>query len=686
MSSTYIYPSYYTSMSGAPSLPPDWSQYLWIAVCGGLAAFFMAWGIGANDVANSFATSVGSGTLKLWQAVIIAAIFEFAGALGLGGETTKTISSDISNVSMFNKAPELYMYGMLCALTIAGVWLLVATYFMLPVSTTHSIIGAVMGFSLVYGGYNGVQWNTQQGNFPFSKGLLPVVLSWFFSPIIGGILSSIIFLINRTFILRSKHSTNRAIWSLPILLFITFFINIMFVLAKGAKSFMEKTWPCTKGGPGMFNLTYTDCTALNNAAAWIAACVAVAIGVIFGGIGIWLLKREQERMIAQDTEANQGDVATMKEAWKDDDAAPGESDAKPGSKMVAEYEPYPYPTLKEDANFFQMCYFYTTYIPIAFVQQCKRGLFYDIHVVTRDEAIVMTLKDNCEVFDVKTERIYQYLQVISACCVAFAHGSNDVANAIGPYSAILTVYGTFAVPTSKSDTQVWVFVLGGLGIVIGLMMYGYRIIQQLGKNLLHLTPTRGFSAELAAGLTISLASFYGIPVSTTQIITGCEVGVGLCEGRGGISWKLLLKIFLGWVFTIILALTACAALFSMGGYAPSIIQSDAIAGFRNEMLGAQRNLIKIMQTDNDKWKLDTPWWNGTVTTMPLNGSRLSASLASYSTAVSRLQTSAKAVPYEQVMFYAAKLTALFQEYQVGAYGQINTTALKLAQVLYRPVP
>ena len=197
---------------------------------------------------------------------------------------------------------------MLCALFVAGVWLLVATYYLMPVSTTHSIIGAIMGFSIVYGGGWGVQWNTQRGNFPYSRGLLPVVLSWFFSPLIGAILSSIIFLLNRTLILRSKNSMSRALWSIPFLIFITLFINIMFVLAKGAQSYMDNTWPCVTAYGGMFGLTYTDCSALNNAAAWIAAVVAAGIAVTFG-VGFMLYVRRMVLSSAKNTSPEEGDVA-----------------------------------------------------------------------------------------------------------------------------------------------------------------------------------------------------------------------------------------------------------------------------------------------------------------------------------------------------------------------------------------
>ena len=159
----------------------------------------------------------------------------------------------------------------------------------------------------------------------------------------------------------------------------------------------------------------------------------------------------------------------------------------------------------------------------AVISQCKRGLFFDVHANVDLSAETSAMHDAAEVFDPHTERVYQALQVISACCVAFAHGSNDVANSIGPFSAIYAVYTTHAIPGSSATTPEWMFVLGGIAIMLGLLMYGYNIILQLGVNMLKLTPSRGFSVELAAGLTIALASFFGIPVSTTQIIVGAEV-------------------------------------------------------------------------------------------------------------------------------------------------------------------
>ena len=191
--------------------------------------------------------------------------------------------------------------------------------------------------------------------------------------------------------------------------------------------------------------------------------------------------------------------------------------------------------------------------------------------------------------------------MFSACCVAFAHGSNDVANAIGPFSGIYSTYTSYAVPTGSTSTEKWIFAMGGIGILLGLMTYGYNIIMQLGCRLLKLTPSRGFSAELAAGLTISLASFYGIPVSTTQIIVGCEMGVGLMENvKTGVSWKVFGKTFLGWIWTILLSLAFCAALFSAGAYAPSIIQSNEINQYRTQLYSEASSIYAQIGAVNNR--------------------------------------------------------------------------------------
>eukprot|EP00798_Chlamydomonas_sp_ICE-L_P015706 gene15706-21816_t len=459
---------------------------------------------------------------------------------------------------------------MLCSLTVAGTWLFLATFMKLPVSTTHSIIGAIMGFSLVYGGWTGVLWNEEQGNFPFSKGFLPVVLSWFFSPIIGGILGAIFFSLIKFIILRHDDSTERAVWFLPVVLFITVFIDLMFVLAAGAKDRMQETWPC-KEKQGRFNLMYDDCSDLYSAAAWISAATAAGVAFIGGAIGIPILRQKLTRTFS---------------------IAEGQ--------IVKSKIPLP-PLMWAKPTVWCMVPLRYAAFPVMFIwRQVNFGLFYLIHNAITQSA-VSEMGILAEQFHNHTDRIYEFLQVISASCLAFAHGSNDVANSVGPFSAIFFVYENWGLPGSKTHAPKWIFVFGGVGIVLGLVIYGYHIIKDLGCKHLHLTPSRRFSAELAAGLIISLSSFFGIPVSTTQIITGAGLGVGLCQcgyTPCNVNWKLFAKIFFGWILTIILNLASCACLFSMGAYAPSVIQTQQLRDIRQSIMQNQMLVIRNLNSTN----------------------------------------------------------------------------------------
>eukprot|EP00798_Chlamydomonas_sp_ICE-L_P004403 gene4403-14528_t len=665
--------------SSVPAIEGNFEDYQWIVVTGALACFFMAWGIGANDVANSFATSVGSKTLTLWQAVIIAGIFEFAGAVGLGAETAKTVASSISNTDYYNDAPEMYMYGMLCSLTTAGAWLFFATFMKLPVSTTHSIIGSIMGFSLVYGSWDGVLWNEEKGNFPYSKGFLPVVLSWFFSPLIGGILSAFFFSASKYVILRRSNSAPWAIWSLPFLLFLTFFINLMFVLAKGAKSRMIENFPC-KPAVGMFDKEYSDCNDMYAAAAWIAAAAASGVAVIGGAIGIPLLFRKLKISIAEEKEAEEAAVGI-----KDKEEVAVEMDED--QELISKIPLPPLPWSKPDV-WYMLPLWYGA-LPFQFVwRQVLFGLFYDIHDARIQSDVSKEMEVSAEQFDPHTEKVYQALQVISAACVAFAHGSNDVANAVGPFAAIFYVYEEWKIPGSKTNPPHWIFVFGGVGIVIGLVMYGYNIIKELGCNLLHLTPSRGFSAELAAGMTISLSSFFGIPVSTTQIITGAELGVGLCEGRlSAVNWRLFAKIFSGWILTIILNLAFCACLFSMGAYAPSVIQTQQLRDMRQAIMQTQMVTINNLNTSNAVWVNDPTWWTGDVAPpLMFNGSQLSPQLNDTFYGMKALVNPKGYVKIDQILYYNSYAQQLVANYSVNGVGQNDIPAVEDGGVAYKANP
>ncbi|GLC55696.1 hypothetical protein PLESTB_001015700 [Pleodorina starrii] len=525
--------------------PNHWDDYMWLVIVGFIVSFVMAAGIGANDVANAFGTSVGAKTITLKQACLIAAIFEFAGAIGLGGEVTKTIAGSIARPAAFQAEPEIFAYGMMVSLIAASTWVFTATYFCLAVSTTHSVIGAVMGFGLVWGGSGAIVWNDRIKEFPYSKGLVPVICSWFVSPLMSGIVAALLFALNRGVILRRENSTNLAIYMYPLLVGITVFINVFFVIYKGAK-----------------NVAHWE----SNKAAWVAAVVSGGCMLLAAFPGIWLLrwavKRDMERAAqkAADAEANADKVKEDVE------------EVEPTSKAMKMFN-----KLKKAAT---------------------RGLNKDIHAHVETDQAVHDMHAAAEVFNPETEQVYKYLQVFSACAVSFAHGANDVANAVGPFSGIWYVYRNWTI-ASNADCPAWVLAMGGTGIVVGLATYGYNIMMTLGVGLAKMTPSRGYSAELATSFTVALASVYGLPISTTQCITGAEIGVGLTDNiRSGINAKLFGKQILAWIFTLIVVGFLSAAIFSFGVFAPSLTMSKDIAKYENQIRSLSEGYYKTLNASN----------------------------------------------------------------------------------------
>ena len=387
---------------------------------------FMAWGIGANDVANAMATSVGSKAITIKQAILIAAIFEFAGAVLAGGEVTSTIRKGIIDASSVESNPELLVFGMLASLLAAGCWLLLASRKGWPVSTTHSIVGAVVGFAAVGIGMEAIKWS-KVGD---------IVMSWVITPVIAGFIAFMIFQTVHHLILKQEDPLAKAKRYVPFYMFITAFVLTLVTIKKGLKH---------------VGLDLNDTEAYSYAA--LAGVIVALIGAFF--------------------------ISKIK-----------------GDK-------------KKEKEF----HFYTV------------------------------------------ERVFAVLMVITASGLAFAHGSNDVANAVGPVAAIVSTAQTGLV-AAKSGIQTWILLLGGIGIVIGLATFGVRVIRTVGQKITHLTPSRGFAAELAASTTIVVASGTGMPISTTQTLVGAVLGVGMARGISAIDLKVVRQIFASWVITI----PACAAL------------------------------------------------------------------------------------------------------------------------------
>jgi len=383
--------------------------------------FYMTWGIGANDVANAMGTSVGSGAVTVKQAIVIAAIFEFAGAFIAGGNVTATIRKGIVDPSGLTQTPEILVFGMLAALLAAAIWLMIASWRGWPVSTTHSIVGAVVGFAVAGIGIDAVRWDK----------IGQIVASWIVSPALGGFIAYLLMMSIRKVILNTEKPFESAKRWGPVYVFLVGFIISLVTLFKGLSH---------------LNLT------LSVSQSFIAA---VIFGLITAFAG-WL----QMRKIEIDKEADR-----------------------------------------------------------------------EFHFAS-------------------VEKIFVPMMIFTACAMAFAHGSNDVANGIGPLAAVASIIQSGGEVAQKAQLPLWILVLGGTGIVLGLATMGYRVMQTIGTRITQLTPSRGFCATLAAAATVVLASRTGLPVSTTHIAVGAVIGVGLARGMGAIDLRVIGGIVVSWVVTL----------------------------------------------------------------------------------------------------------------------------------------
>ena len=476
-------------------------MYTWILVAGALNSFLDAAGIGSNDLANSFGTTYGSKVLTVPQIILLASIFEFLGAMVLGSPVTNTLAGSISNVTYFKSQPYVLMYGMLSALAGSTTWLYTATYLGLPVSTTHSIVGGIMGFSLVYKGVDGVVWTKSIPDFPFVGGFVPIAISWVTSPVITGIISMIFYSSIRYFIIKTNNSVQRSIYFLPSVVFSTVFIESIFVLSKGAGS--KITWDMGQ-------------------TVWVSACIGVGASLLSMAL-IPTLKKKIETYVAP-TAA----IENVKEAVD-----------LSGAIVITD---------------------------VTATEKKPNG----VTVTDLSGAIIPVTSHVDELHDPRIESVFAYLQIFTSICTSFAHGANDVSNAVGPLAAIWHIHENGAV-SSKIEVPPWVLAIGGFGIVVGLATYGIKIMEVLGKKITFISPSRGFSAELATALVISFCSKYGLPVSSTQCITGAVVGISLCDRKfSDLNLKIMAKIFTSWIMTLFVTAGISAAIFSQGVYSPNI--------------------------------------------------------------------------------------------------------------------
>ena len=386
-----------------------------ILISSAMLGFFTAYGVGANDVANAMGTSVGSKVLTIKQAVLVAAVFEFLGAFLAGGGVTQTIRKGVIDPALFDGNLEVLIYGMISALFAAGTWLLVASLRGWPVSTTHTIVGAIVGFGIYALGINEINW-TVVGN---------IGLSWITSPLSSALVAGLFYYICKTYIIDNDSRFKGLIIRLYI--FLAGFAIALITVTKGLKNIFKQQ----------------ELFVSFQESVLISAIAALLFTFIFYYF----------------------------------------SKAK----------------LKQSVN---------------------------------------------------SESQFAYLMIFTSCAVAFAHGSNDVANAIGPLAAINQATNQLLNQPYTLETPLWILFLGATGIVIGLATLGYRVMKTIGENIVKLTPSKGFSAQLAAALTVVIASQLDMPVSTTHTLVGAVIGIGLVEGASTINFNSVRTIVLSWVITL----------------------------------------------------------------------------------------------------------------------------------------
>ncbi len=394
------------------------ATFIAIAVIFGL---LMTWGIGANDVANALGTSVGSGAITVRTAIIIAAVFEFLGAALAGGHVTRTIRKGIIDPSPIVDKPELLIFGMLAALLAAAAWLAIASSKGWPVSTTHAIVGALVGFGIAGIGVDAVNWSK----------IAQIAASWVISPVLGGVIAFLLMVSVQRLILLKEEPIKSAVRWAPAYAFLVGFVMGLVTLFKGLKHLdLDISVP-------------------------MSFVLAAGLGVALAAIGRFAVRR-----------------------------------------------------IKVDERAEKMFHFATV------------------------------------------EKIFVPLMIFTACAMAFAHGSNDVANGIAPLAVVLALVRSGGDVLQTSPLPLWVLVLGGGGIVLGLATYGYRVMQTVGRRITELTPSSGFCATMAAAATVVLASRTGMPVSTTHIAVGAVIGVGLARGFAALDLRVIGSIFVSWLVTL----------------------------------------------------------------------------------------------------------------------------------------
>ncbi|KAK6960270.1 sodium-dependent phosphate transporter 1-A-like isoform X2 [Biomphalaria glabrata] len=534
-------------------IPSDW---LWIVILAFIIAFLLAFGIGANDVANAFGTSVGSKVITLLKACILASIFEVLGAVLIGYRVSDTIRKGIIDPMQYNNSEKLLAMGNLSALTGSCIWMFIATLLRLPVSATHSIVGATIGFSLVAKGARGIGW----GKLGF------IIGSWFLSPVTSGLISVLLFVLVRRLVLNKDKPLEPGLKMLPLFYAFTVCVNALSVFLDGSELLYFDRIPNYGGIIISLGLSVIVAVVVKVCVVpWMRKRIMAGedskskYGKTMDKIGDIVkteIKSKQttnffERFKGKSknynglNQADRGDSKMLDRNKADEDGL-WKTDGENGLNCKdVHFELQPLKTSNDIDN-----------LPgsTTLGHVCKSGHVKDVKIVSDAEAAhwkVDKKQLGRELIEDKPETkiLFSFLQILTAIFGSFAHGGNDVSNAIGPLIGVWMICNEGSV-AQKAPTPIWILVYGGAGISFGLWILGRRVIQTIGEDLAKVTPSSGFCIEIGAATTVLLASYLGLPISTTHCKVGSIIFTGRVRSNENVDWSLFRNIFIAWVVTL----------------------------------------------------------------------------------------------------------------------------------------
>ena len=468
-----------------------------------LFGLFMAFNIGGNDVANSFGTSVGAKTITLKQALIIAAIFELSGAIFAGGEVTRTIRQGIVQMPITEFDPMLFVAVMLAALLSAGLWLLFASKRGLPVSTTHSIVGGIVGGSIALG-YVVTGGESSLSMVSWGK-IGQIAMSWVISPVLGGILSYIVYYyIKKNILVPTEKAA-----------------DVLKRMKKSRKAYKEQ---------------YANALRHKSNEEQIEALRHLAM----------YDEEDHNGGLGNETDF-QKRIKAMKKREKQIDTFGTLRRNIPIVGALAAVSVASMLLFKGLNNLkMEISTIETIWIIFLIGTAAYLVSLAIVNIMSKSDA------------QKSTTRIFAWLQIFTASAFAFSHGANDIANAIGPFAAVLDVLKTGMI-NSHAPVPLIAMAAFGVSLIVGLWFLGKEVITTVGSRLAEILPVTGFSAELAASLVILLATAFGIPVSSTHILIGAVLGIGVLNKDA--NWKLMRPIALAWVITLPIAAFSSAFFF-----------------------------------------------------------------------------------------------------------------------------